>query len=236
MPETSDPDCSGQAGIGAVLLAAGESTRMGRPKQLLEWAGRPLVQYQVQELQATSAQEIVVVLGHEADLLEPLVEQVMKSPRTHAVINPDYRQGKTTSIKTGLRNLRTAVGGVMLLAVDQPRPRHILQRLIDAHLTDETLVSMPSCGGRHGHPGQDTVAPLDDLRQPLTEFLDAGRHTPHLGHRALPILALEAGDLLAAQILAATELFLFLEQGLALVIEGQQAIERIGEFVKRHVG
>ena len=115
MPETSDPDCSGQAGIGAVLLAAGESTRMGRPKQLLEWAGRPLVQYQVQELQATSAQEIVVVLGHEADLLEPLVEQVMKSPRTHAVINPDYRQGKTTSIKTGLRNPPTAVGGVMLL-------------------------------------------------------------------------------------------------------------------------
>ncbi|MCH8191217.1 MAG: nucleotidyltransferase family protein [Chloroflexi bacterium] len=181
MPETSDPDCSGQAGIGAVLLAAGESTRMGRPKQLLEWAGRPLVQYQVQELQATSAQEIVVVLGHEADLLEPLVEEVMKSPRTHAVINPDYRQGKTTSIKTGLRNLRTAVGGVMLLAVDQPRPRHILQRLIDAHLTDETLVSVPTCGGKHGHPPLFHASLLGELlaiteeRQGIREVIERHR-------------------------------------------------------------
>ncbi len=135
----------------AVLTAAGESTRMDRPKQLLEWHGLPLIQYQVRQLQQTSADEIVVVLGHEAERLRALVTEGQDS-RVRVVVNEYYRDGKTTSIKRGLRAVQGAPDAVMLLAVDQPRPAGVLQRLVDTHLGEESLISVPSRGGKHGHP------------------------------------------------------------------------------------
>ncbi|MBI3742725.1 MAG: nucleotidyltransferase family protein [Chloroflexi bacterium] len=135
-----------------ILLAAGESSRMGQPKQLLPWRGLPLVQYHLQELRATTAGEIAVVLGHEAARVRPLVEPSLVDKRVHVVRNDAYREGKTTSIKAGLRALRATPSGVMLLAVDQPRPREVLQRLIDEHLSKGNLISVPRHGNRHGHP------------------------------------------------------------------------------------
>ncbi|MEE9285577.1 MAG: nucleotidyltransferase family protein [Dehalococcoidia bacterium] len=181
MPETSDPDSSGRAGVAAVLLAAGESTRMDQPKALLEWAGQPLVQYQVQELQGTSAGEIVVVLGHRAHELQPLVEAVLDPPRTHIFTNVDYRQGKTTSIKAGLRHLRGACASVMLLAVDQPRPREVLQRLMDTDLGPGRLIAVPCFRGKHGHPPLFHARLLPELlaiteeRQGMREVLQRHR-------------------------------------------------------------
>lgn len=140
------------AGIGVVLLAAGESTRMDWLKQLLDWHGMPLIQYQVLELQATTVQELLVVLGHRAEHIQPVVDEVLDRRRGRVVVNPDYRKGKTTSIKAGLRNFKTPVAAYMVLAVDSPRPRKILQHLIDAHLAGDHLISVPTFGRKHGHP------------------------------------------------------------------------------------
>lgn len=151
-----------------VLLAAGESTRMGQPKQLLQWRGLPLVQYQVQEIQATGVSEIVVVLGYGAEQLQPLVEQVADPLRTHVVLNPEYREGKTTSIKAGLSALRTRPAVVIPLAVDQPRPRGVLQRLVDEHVRNGNLISVPLHKGRHGHPPVFAGSLIPDLLE-ITE-------------------------------------------------------------------
>ncbi|MBK7725004.1 MAG: NTP transferase domain-containing protein [Dehalococcoidia bacterium] len=53
--------------ISGIILAAGTSTRMGRPKALLDWGGQPLVCYQVRQLQEAGCDEVIVVLGHKAD-------------------------------------------------------------------------------------------------------------------------------------------------------------------------
>ena len=124
---------------------------MDRPKQLLDWHGVPLVQYQVRQLEETSAGEIVVVLGHEAERIRPLVAEAQDS-RVRVVVNEEFRQGKTTSIKAGLRALRGAPDVVMLLAIDQPRPAAILQRLVEGHREGGNLISVPSHRGQHGHP------------------------------------------------------------------------------------
>ncbi|MCH8205535.1 MAG: NTP transferase domain-containing protein, partial [Chloroflexi bacterium] len=84
--------------ICAILIAAGESTRMGRPKPLLAWHGTTLLEYQVDSLVEGGADEVIVVLGHDAESLAPYV----KGACVRYVVNPDYREGKTTSIKAGV--------------------------------------------------------------------------------------------------------------------------------------
>ena len=164
-----------------VLTAAGESTRMGQPKQFLDWHGVPLIQYQVRQLQETTAAEIVVVLGHEAERIRPLVTQVQDS-RVCIVLNDEYRQGKTTSIKAGLGALVGNPVAVMLLAVDQPRPAVVLQRLIEGHRNGGNLISVPSHHGKHGHPPIFSTVLLPELLA-ITEE-DSGLLRVVDGHRS----------------------------------------------------
>jgi molybdenum cofactor cytidylyltransferase len=136
-------------GIAAVLIAAGESSRMGRPKPLLPWAGRTLVSHQVAALDAAGAKLIIVVLGHAAHEVAP---HVTGPDSLCVVVNPDYLQGKTTSVKRGLREVGPESAGVLLLAVDQPRPSDLIARVIREHLDSGALITQPTYQGRGGHP------------------------------------------------------------------------------------
>ena len=135
-------------GVSAILTAAGESTRMGRPKALLPWLGATLLEYQIACLADGGAAEVVVVLGHEAQAIAPLV----KCPTARHVVNPHYLLGKTTSIKAGLRSIDSEADAILLLAVDQPRTAKIVSSVIAAHLRAEALITSPRYQGRGGHP------------------------------------------------------------------------------------
>ena len=136
------------AGVSAVLTAAGESTRMGCPKPLLPWRGMSLVEYQVRSLIEGGVDEVVAVLGHEAGLIAPLVTR----PSVRYVVNPDYRRGRTTSIKAGLRSIDPDARAILLLAVDQPRTGEIISAVVEAHLEASALITSPRFQGRGGHP------------------------------------------------------------------------------------
>jgi molybdenum cofactor cytidylyltransferase len=146
--------------ISAILTAAGESTRMGRPKPLLPWRGVPLVEYQVASLVEAGAAEVIVVLGHRHEL----VVLHVKGPGVCHVLNPDYRQGKTTSIKTGLRHVDSGATGILLLAVDQPRPPGIIATVIAAHIQNDGLITSPRNQGHGGHPLLFSARLRDELR------------------------------------------------------------------------
>ena len=135
-------------GVSAILTAAGESTRMGRPKPLLPWLGVTLVEYQVRSLIEGGASEVIVVLGHAAGDVSPYV----KGTGVRAVLNPDYLRGRTTSIKAGLAAVDPSVEAIVLLAVDQPRTPAIVSRMISTHLDKDALITAPRYGGRGGHP------------------------------------------------------------------------------------
>lgn len=134
--------------ITAILLAAGESARMGRPKALLPWGQGTLLEYQLWEMAAAGVAESVVVLGAQEGELRPIVARFSQA---RAVLNPDYLQGKTTSIVAGLRALG-AVRHLLVLAVDQPRPREVLQALLRHHLDSGAAITVPTYRGRRGHP------------------------------------------------------------------------------------
>ena len=138
-------------GIAIVILAAGESTRMAQAKPLLEWQGLPLIQYQIRQALATDATAVVAVLGHRAKEVRTAMGPIDDS-RLSVAVNSSYREGKTTSIKSGLRVLAEDCGGVALLAVDQPRPARVLSYLMERHTHGGHLISVPEHGGRDGHP------------------------------------------------------------------------------------
>ena len=103
--------------IGAVLLAAGAGSRLGgRPKSLLELGGVPLIRRQLIALSGAGVDEVVVVLGHHAALIEPAV---LEFPVT-LVRNPSPDDGQPSSVVTGLRALGPRLDAVIVALADQP--------------------------------------------------------------------------------------------------------------------
>lgn len=153
--------------ISAILTAAGESIRMGRPKPLLEWHGVPLVRYQIDSLLAAAVHEVIVVLGHE----QQLVARHVSGNGVRPVVNADYRRGKTTSVLHGILSANPKATDLLLLAVDQPRPGNIVSDIVASHLDRDALISSPRYHGRGGHPLLFSAV----LRGELESITDEGR-------------------------------------------------------------
>jgi molybdenum cofactor cytidylyltransferase len=150
------------ADTAAILLAAGESRRMGRLKALLPWRGTTLLAHQVLALLEARAGRVVVVLGHQFERLEPLIKGIAGATWS---VNPDYAQGKTTSIKVGLNALGPEdPAAVIILNVDQPRSPEMISDLIRRHYAAGRLITIPTYRGKGGHPIVVDSALLPELR------------------------------------------------------------------------
>ncbi len=135
--------------VAAILLAAGESRRMGSPKALLPWQGTTLIAYQVDQILEAGAHPVVVVLGHEAERAASVWTPQLG---VATAINTAYRQGRSASIRVGVESLPQNVRAILIHSVDQPRRAETLRTLISAHLSGNQMITMPSYQGRRGHP------------------------------------------------------------------------------------
>ena len=137
-------------GVVAILLAAGQSSRMGSLKAILPWRGVTLIEHQIRCLIDSGVHHVVVVLGHEANLLKPIVESV---DGASWVVNHDYSAGKTTSIKAGLNHITAScISQIVLLSVDQPRRPDTVRRLLQRHTSSCNMITIPTYQGKGGHP------------------------------------------------------------------------------------
>jgi molybdenum cofactor cytidylyltransferase len=135
--------------ISAVLLAAGESRRMGEFKQLLPIAGKTFVERCVDNLLASRAGEIVVVTGHR----EKDVRAALAGRPVAFAHNPDHRLGMGESIRRGVAAVDEQSRAVMIALADQPLiGPEIIDRIIEAYEAHEALVVIPTSEGRRGHP------------------------------------------------------------------------------------
>src|SRR3989304_3969715 len=91
----------GKPFLSGVILAAGASTRLGQPKQLLRLEGRPLLQHVLEAAAASCLDEIVLVLGHRAQEIRAALRFPQRPVR--AVINTRYAEGQSTSLGLGLQ-------------------------------------------------------------------------------------------------------------------------------------
>lgn len=110
-----------------LVLAAGSSRRMGRPKQLLPVDGQPLLSLVISRVCASRLSEVVVVLGGNATEIEPALDL----GRARVVLNPDHAVGMSTSLKAGIAALSSEVERVAIVLGDQP---DVSAELIDALL------------------------------------------------------------------------------------------------------
>jgi molybdenum cofactor cytidylyltransferase len=104
--------------ICAVILAAGTSSRMGQPKQLLELKGRLLLEHVIQTASAANFSEIITVIGCEADKIQKSI--LIEDSRFRWVFNEDYLSGQGSSLKAGILNAEDHHSGIMVFLGDLP--------------------------------------------------------------------------------------------------------------------
>jgi molybdenum cofactor cytidylyltransferase len=133
--------------IAIIILAAGASTRMGQPKQLLPFRGQPLLRHVVNIAIATTCQPIVVILGANAAQIQP---EIADRP-IQIIHNPDWETGMGSSIRCGIQYLSTwpnAVDAAIVTVCDQPFISvALLDRLIQTYnLSKKALIASEYAG------------------------------------------------------------------------------------------
>jgi molybdenum cofactor cytidylyltransferase len=136
--------------IAGIILAAGESQRMGRDKALLTYHGKTFLETIIQNLNAAGIEKIAVVLGHHAEVIQAKVNLAA----TQLVVNHEYPQGQTSSLQLGLETVATdQPDAVILCLVDHPAvPAEVIARLKQHFESTHAPVIIPTHNGERGHP------------------------------------------------------------------------------------
>ncbi len=148
--------------IWAIILAAGESKRMGRPKLLLPFGERTIIETVVNNAVQSEADGVLVVLGSNA---EKMAEQIKDFPAKTSV-NPDFRQGMLSSIQWGLGSLPEDTSAVLVMLGDQPLiPGSVTNKVIDAYKKTGKGIILPVYNNRRGHPILIDMKYRDEVKQ-----------------------------------------------------------------------
>ena len=137
--------------IGGLLLAAGLSTRMGESKPLLKWYGKSLIEFHIDVLNSLKIKP-TIVLG----FCSETIIQKIRNYDADIIVNSNYKNGKTSSIIKGLDSI-SKVDDILLMSIDQPRPKYILEKLIKNHFQSGKEITIPKFiledgSLRGGHP------------------------------------------------------------------------------------
>lgn len=164
--------------IAGLILAAGESSRMGMDKALLTYRGRTFLETILATIRGADLKRIAVVLGHHAEE----IRRAVKLDSIEVVINPDYLRGQTSSLQAGLRALESDdLEAVVLCLVDHPTvAAGTVQKLLARFRQSGSRVIIPTFQGRHGHPVLISRAMLEELKDLGS---DEGANGPIRGHR-----------------------------------------------------
>lgn len=135
--------------ISGIILAAGLSTRIGEPKQLLPFEGSTIIETVIDNLLESKLEEVVVVVGHEAVNIKACIQH----KPVKVVYNSDYRSGMLTSAQCGVRAISNSTDAFALTLVDQPFiTSDLINLVVEAHAQTDCGITLPSYGNRRGHP------------------------------------------------------------------------------------
>lgn len=132
-----------------IVLAAGGSLRLGKPKQTLEWRGEALVRHVVRSgIEAGLSPLIVVTGSNEAE-----VRQALEGLPVVFTSNPEWAAGQSSSMKLGLRGIPAESGSAVFLLADQPQiPVDLIRTLVETHVHSLDPIIAPMAGGERGNP------------------------------------------------------------------------------------
>jgi len=174
---------------------------MGRFKPLMPWPRRDsrgtLVEFAVEQLRQAGVDDIVVVVGARSG---EVMARLARS-NVELAINLDYLEGKAGSVRVGIEALDRSADAIVVIGVDQPRPAWLLRRLFEAHLDRRPPVSVPTCGGRWGHPPvfdaslRDQLLTVSEETQGLRPVVRGQYHNVHEVDVGSPIALLNINEL-----------------------------------------
>ena len=137
--------------IVAVVLSAGESSRMGEPKALLRIDGETFIARIVTALKQSGLERIIVVLGFNA---EEMRQKIAHLP-VEIVVNPEYKQGQLSSLQAAVRRIESdsSCDGMLVHLVDHPYIDPVLVRaMLQRFGNSNHLIVVPRHRGKRGHP------------------------------------------------------------------------------------
>lgn len=136
--------------VSGIILAAGASTRLGRPKQLLPVDGKPLLQHVLDEASAAGIDELVLVLGHEASAVRAAITL---PPDTRVVVNDEYAAGQSTSLRAGLRAAdERSEAAAVLLGDCYGLTRDLIAQVVAHHQGGAAPITRPLYASPSGKP------------------------------------------------------------------------------------
>ncbi len=133
----------------AIVLAAGEGSRIGKPKAILEINGRFFIERVIDTLILAGIDNIMVVLGAQAEKIKSMTDLSI----VNTVINETYTDGQFSSLQAGLRNLKVE-GNLIVFPVDHPlvEPETVMRLLDCAAEPGNSKAVVPVYNGKKGHP------------------------------------------------------------------------------------
>lgn len=138
--------------IGAVVLAAGSSARMGQPKQLLRVGDSTVLERTLRNLRSSHADEHVLVLGFAADEIQRQLSPELLNCVTIAM-NPQHESGISSSLRMGLSALSAETEAALIMLADQPLVRAAtMDQIINQYLATSAGIVIPRCNGQRGNP------------------------------------------------------------------------------------
>ncbi|MDI6803544.1 MAG: nucleotidyltransferase family protein [Bacteroidota bacterium] len=135
--------------IYGVILAAGESIRMGSPKALLQIKGKTFLQHLVATLRNAGLHEISVVLGHDSDKIIAQLPDL----KIDFVINENYQKGQLSSIQVAIKSAPNDCDAIMICPIDRPLiSSELIKKLIEAYSKTKPPIVVPIFDAKRGHP------------------------------------------------------------------------------------
>lgn len=135
--------------VAAIVLAAGGSSRMGRPKQLLLWRGKTLLQHVVDIVSLSAVDDIVIVLGAAA---KEVTASLSLPPRARTVINEEYCLGQATSLRKGLAAASGARAAIIVLGDEPNLSASTIELILRERFDHPKSIIRTVYSGQAGHP------------------------------------------------------------------------------------